>query len=177
MARRAADSRVRSLQREAGPGVIEYHPCPGIDAMAGRARTEARGLSPVWIAVAIGTCRRRQPELHDLLFPGVAGIAWHGQVRTCQRELGPLMIVHTERRRNEALDGVAARTVGFQLTCMYVDVTPAASIEARELQRPRFRVTRAAFRRSMRAAQRETRLVMIEPGHVRERSRRMTTLA
>jgi hypothetical protein len=173
----AAHARMRALQCEAGARMIEGDARPRFDAMATRACTEASGLPSVWVAVAIRARRGRQPELHDFLLADVTGIARHCQVRTGERKLRALMLRDAESRRKETLDGVAVRTVAFQLAGVHIAMTAAALVESREFQRATFGMAGIAFRHAMRAAQWEARFVMVESRHIRERGRGVTPLA
>lgn len=98
-------------------------------------------------------------------------------MRAGEWELRALVLLHSERRRQEALDGVARRAVALELAGVWVAMTAAALIEARELQRPPLRVAGVAFRVAMRAAQGEARLVVIERRDIGEARRVVTALA
>ena len=126
---------MRSIEGEAGLGVIEGDPRPAFDAMTGRAGSESRRLPLMRILVTGGAWTGRQAELDDVVRAQMTSVTRHGQVRPCQRKLRALMLVDAELWWDEPFDRVAVRTLVIQLTAVHILMAAGARVESGELQR------------------------------------------
>lgn len=164
MAAPAGHALVAALQGEVGAVVIEDHPAPALQGMAGLAPSrgdEAVDFPLVGIAVAGAAGRGGETEL-DFLSRSMTGNAGHRQVGAFKRETPLLVVRHRERRRRESLDRVAAlagRAAGAsrELSPVSVAVAVGATIEFRDAHRFARRVAFLTGQLAVSAAQGKTR--------------------